>query len=70
MKLNKKKINWKGKNKEKKKTRQSKALFQWIVLCEEGYSKIPSWDHDNLMKSKQNKSWNLILNQIDIKRWN
>jgi hypothetical protein len=69
MKLNKKKINWKGKNKEKK-TRQSKALFQWIVLSEEGYSKIPSWDHDNLMKSKQNKSWNLILNQIDIKRWN
>jgi hypothetical protein len=22
------------------------------------------------MKSKQNKLWNLILNQIDIKRWN
>jgi hypothetical protein len=22
------------------------------------------------MKSKQNKSWSLILNQINIKRWN
>jgi len=22
------------------------------------------------MKNKQNKSWSLILNQIDIKRWN
>jgi len=44
----KKKINWKRKNKEKK---QSKALFQWIVFCEEGHGKIPSWDHDNLMKS-------------------
>jgi hypothetical protein len=53
--------------KEKKK---SKALFQWIVLCNEGYCKISSWDHNNLMKSKQNKSWGLILNQIDIKRKN
>ena len=25
---------------------------------------------DNLMKSKQKKSWSLILNQIDNKRWN
>ena len=40
----------------KKKKKQSKALFQWIVLCEEGYNKIPSGDHDNLMKNKQNKS--------------
>jgi hypothetical protein len=45
MKLNKKKINWKEK-------KQSKALFQLIVFCEERYSKIPSWDHDNLIKSK------------------
>jgi len=37
-----------------------------MVLWEEGYSKKFSWDHDNLMKSKQNKSWS--LNQIDIKR--
>jgi hypothetical protein len=27
------------------------------MLCEEGYIKIPSWDHDNLIKNKQNKSW-------------
>jgi hypothetical protein len=38
------------------------------MLCEEGYIKIPSWDHDNLIKNKQNKSWNLIFNQIDIKK--
>jgi hypothetical protein len=31
---------------------------------------LMSWDHYNLIKSKQNKSWNLILNQINIKRWN
>jgi hypothetical protein len=65
MKLNKKKINWKGKNKYKKKKKQSiipmNSVLRW------GYSKIPSWDHDNLMKSEQNKSWSLILNQIDIK---
>jgi hypothetical protein len=66
MKLNKKKrlIEKERTNTKKKK---SKALFQWIVFCNGGYSKIPSWDHDNLMKSKQNKSWSLILNQIDIK---
>jgi len=33
MKLNKKQINWKEKN---------KVLFKWIVLCEEGYGKTPS----------------------------
>jgi TPP-dependent 2-oxoacid decarboxylase len=38
------------------------------MLYKEGYNKISSWDHDNLMKSKQNKSWTLILNQIDIKK--
>jgi hypothetical protein len=31
---------------------------------------LVSWDQDNLMKSKQNKSWSLILNQINIKGWN
>jgi hypothetical protein len=48
-------------------TKQSKALFQWIVLYEEEYSKIPSWDHDNLIKSKKKQimkfnyqSWSLI----------
>jgi hypothetical protein len=48
----KKKINWKEKNIKKKTTKQSIR----IVLCEEGYNKIPSWDHNNLMKSKQNES--------------
>jgi hypothetical protein len=34
-------------------------------------STIPgSWDQNNLIKSKQNKSWSLTLNQINIKRWN
>jgi len=51
------------------KKKKNKALFQWIALCEEGYNKIISWDYDNLMKSKQNKPWSLILNQLDIKRW-
>jgi hypothetical protein len=32
------------------------------MLYEEGHNKILSWDHDNLMKGKQNKSWSLILN--------
>jgi hypothetical protein len=53
MKLKKKRLIEKEK---KKKKNQSKALFQWIVFCEEGYNKIPSWYHDNLIKSKQNKS--------------
>jgi hypothetical protein len=48
MKLNKKK---RLIEKEKTKKKNKATLFQWIVLCEEGYSKIPSWDHDNLMKS-------------------
>jgi len=30
---------------------------------------LMSWDQNNLMKSKQNKLWNLILNQINIKGW-
>jgi hypothetical protein len=61
----KKKLIEKGKTNKKK---QSKALFQWIVLCKERYSKILSWDRDNLIKNKQNKPWYLIFNQIDIKR--
>jgi hypothetical protein len=31
---------------------------------------LGSWDQDNLIKSKQNKLWNLIHNQINIKGWN
>jgi hypothetical protein len=31
---------------------------------------LVSWDQDNLMKSKQNKSWSLILNQNNVKGWN
>jgi hypothetical protein len=31
---------------------------------------LGSWDQDNIIKSKQNKLWSLILNQINIKRWN
>ena len=53
-KINIKERNWK-KLIEKDKTKQKKqsiTLFQWIVFCEKGNSKIPSWDHDNLMKSK------------------
>jgi hypothetical protein len=53
MKLNQKRLIEKEKIKKKQ---QSKVLFKWIVLCEEGYNKIPSWDHNNIMKSKQNKS--------------
>jgi len=31
---------------------------------------LVSWDQDNLMKSKQSKSWSLILNQNNVKGWN
>jgi hypothetical protein len=48
--------------------KQSRTLLQWLVFWEEKYSKTTLWDQDNLIKSKQNKSWNLILNQINNKR--
>jgi hypothetical protein len=40
MKLKKKNIDCKKNQRQKKK--KSKALLQWIVLCEEGYSETPS----------------------------
>ena len=27
---------------------------------------LGSWDHNNLMKSKKNKVWSLVFNQINI----
>jgi hypothetical protein len=50
-------------NKRKKKTTRVNRVKSLSTILE-------SWDQDNLMKSKQNSSWSLILNQINIKGWN
>jgi hypothetical protein len=47
MKLNKKNINWKEKNQRKK----NKAKHYLMNSAyKEGYTKIPSWDYNNLWK--------------------